>query len=1148
MAFVFQDGTLIRGSNNLYLEGTSPAPTVVVIPVKRIGDLTQAVTISWQVLFDSVTNPFIGGSVVYASADDFSSPLTGTLDFGVGESQKYIPLFLAADSLVEGAEYFANTSVEWFRVAVSDPITGATIAEQNAIQDDDLSLISISSPSINSILAEGSDDLITAYTFTLTRAGATSGLSTISWAVTGIGDSPADAGDFQGGVFPSGALTFTEGQTTKTIVVNVNADRVVEFDETFVVTLSNPISATIATATATGTIVNDDGTALTIRPDTLSTTQLEGNSGLTTAYTFTVTRTGTTTAATTVAWAVAGSGQNPATAADFLGGEFPSGVLSFAATETTKTITVQVNADLVPEGDETFVVTLSNPVGATLSTATATATIRNDDTPSLAIAAALPSKVEGNTGVPTPYTFTVTRTGTTTGTSTVNWAVSATGARPVNAADFQGGVLPKGQLTFGPNVTVQTITVNVNPDVTIEFNETFAVTLSGAVGATIATATAIGTIDNDDGTSLAIAAATGSGSKVEGTAATGFTTYTFNVSRTGTITGTSTVNWAVSGVGGRPATNADFQGGVLPTGSLTFGPSETTKSITVNVNPDAVVEFNETFAVTLSGAVGASLGTATTSSNIVNDDGTSLVLSGGVSKVEGSAAGGITAYTFTVARIGTITGTSTVNWAVTGTGARPANAADFRGDAFPAGQLTFAPNETVKTITVNVNADFIAEFNEAFAVTLSGAGGATLGTSTTTSTIVNDDGTSLEIAAATGSASKAEGSSGGLTTYIFTVNRIGTATTTSTVNWAVSGSGGNPATASDFQGGVLPGGVLTFAPADTVKTITVNVNADTTPEMDEVFAVALSTSTSGLAPLATATATIVNDDLPSLAITPSSAGRLEGSNGLFTVQTFVVSRSGPASMASTVNWAVSGTGTNPANAADFQGGAFPSGVLNFAATETSKTISVNVSADMLPEANDSFAVVLSNPTGAKIVGATTTGIILNDDSDLDLHLYEKAGQIVIPDNAEIAPASLIKVDGLTGLVSDVTVTLVGLDHPFVEDLDIALVAPSGQGVILMSDVLGYAANISLKFSDRTRRNFPLADPLLDPPLIPTDVYKPTNRQSGDPDGFPVTYSGVLSSLDGISPNGDWQLRILDDSPLDTGTLLGGWMLEFATYA
>ena len=65
----------------------------------------------------------------------------------------------------------------------------------------------------------------------------------------------------------------------------------------------------------------------------------EGNSG-STAFTFTVTRTGSTTGASTASYAVAGSGADPATAADFTGGVFPTGTVSFAAGETTKTITV----------------------------------------------------------------------------------------------------------------------------------------------------------------------------------------------------------------------------------------------------------------------------------------------------------------------------------------------------------------------------------------------------------------------------------------------------------------------------------------------------------------------------------------------------------------------------------------------------------------------------------------------------------------------------------------------------------------------------------------------------------------------------------------------------------------------------------------
>ncbi len=89
--------------------------------------------------------------------------------------------------------------------------------------------------------------------------------------------------------------------------------------------------------------------------------KLEGDSG-TTSFTFTVTRTGDTSGATTVDYGVTGSGTNPANAADF-GGTFPSGSVSFADGEVTKTITINVSGDTVFEPDESFTVTLSNPSG-----------------------------------------------------------------------------------------------------------------------------------------------------------------------------------------------------------------------------------------------------------------------------------------------------------------------------------------------------------------------------------------------------------------------------------------------------------------------------------------------------------------------------------------------------------------------------------------------------------------------------------------------------------------------------------------------------------------------------------------------------------------------------------------------------------------
>ena len=128
--------------------------------------------------------------------------------------------------------------------------------------------------------------------------------------------------------------------------------------------------------------LNGDGGPVAFAISALAADKAEGNSG-TTPFTFTVTRTGDTGAAHSVSWFLTGGGANPASASDFSGNVLPSGTVSFAAGETSKTITVNVAADTVMEVNEGFTVTLSNPSsGATLGTASAIGTIRNDDTSS----------------------------------------------------------------------------------------------------------------------------------------------------------------------------------------------------------------------------------------------------------------------------------------------------------------------------------------------------------------------------------------------------------------------------------------------------------------------------------------------------------------------------------------------------------------------------------------------------------------------------------------------------------------------------------------------------------------------------------------------------------------------------------------------
>ena len=113
------------------------------------------------------------------------------------------------------------------------------------------------------------------------------------------------------------------------------------------------------------------------------------------------------------------------------------------------------------------------------------------DNPSLAINDV--SKAEGNSGT-TAFTFTVTRSGNLVDEVSVSYATangSATGGSDYGATS--------GNLTFAPGDTTKTITVLVSGDKVKEANETFYVNLSGAVGATIADGTGIGTILNDDG-------------------------------------------------------------------------------------------------------------------------------------------------------------------------------------------------------------------------------------------------------------------------------------------------------------------------------------------------------------------------------------------------------------------------------------------------------------------------------------------------------------------------------------------------------------------------------------------------------------------------------------------------------------------------
>lgn len=129
----------------------------------------------------------------------------------------------------------------------------------------------------------------------------------------------------------------------------------------------------------------------------------------------------------------------------------------------------------------------------------------------------------------------------------------------------------------------------------------------------------------------------------------------------------------------------------------------------------------------------------------------------------------------------------------------------------------------------------------------------------------------------------------------------------------------------------------------------------------------------------TVSAVVMGTEPSILAITATNATQTEGNEGTKAF-TFTITRSSTIGDNS-VDWAVTGIGTNPADATDF-GGTLPSGTISFIEGENSKVITINVSGDTTVEPDENFTITLFNPTnGATITTAIATGTITNDDED-----------------------------------------------------------------------------------------------------------------------------------------------------------------------
>ena len=556
-----------------------------------------------------------------------------------------------------------------------------------------------------------------------------------------------------------------------TISVSLRDDSLNEDDETFTLTLTSATNASLSSTPsrneATGTIRDDDADLPVLSIEGGRTVEAPGAT-----VTFTVTLAPESGREVAVNWATVDG-----TATQGQDYQRDSGTLTFSAGDTSKTISVTVTDDTADEAvEEEFTVRLSSPRNATLSpdASSATGTIVDDDgPPSISIEDG--KAREGTRRIDFAVTL------IPQSSQVVDVPYRTRDGTAVAGKDYVA--VTDGTLTFSAGQTEKRIRVTVTNDSLDEDDETFEVVLTEPSNAELGSASATGTIeDDDDEPQLTI-------SNVSASEADEMLDFTVRLNRASgkTITvqyetadGTATHPGDYTGTGGVPVT-------------LTFDPStdppETEKTISVPVTNDALNEVNETFTVTLSEPSNAVFPSGQMSisatGTIQNDDPLPTLRFQPSSLTSSGNEGGTVEF---VVELDSPSGQPVMVTYRT----RDGTATEREDYTETSGTLTFLPGETQMTIQVPVKDDNINEGDESFMLDLSvnSQSNAQVDTQqrTATGTITDDDPLPTGITLTVNPNTISEGA--GSQAVSVTATLVGSVRNTSTtVNVTVSGSG-----------------------------------------------------------------------------------------------------------------------------------------------------------------------------------------------------------------------------------------------------------------------------------------------------------------------------------------------------------------------
>jgi VCBS repeat-containing protein len=925
----------VTGTGTINDDDATPSLSIDDVTVNEVaGTATFTVTLS-AASGQTVTVGYNSSNGTATAGADYTALVPGTLTFAPGVTSQTVTVNITSDTVFEGNEAF--------NVNLTTP-TNATIADGlgiGTITDDD------NAPTVASISAASAVEA-TSLVHTVTLSNASSVATTFSLSLTDVtatgggvdyASTLTNAAFSNGVTISGGTITVPAGVTSFTVTVPTSADTIDEANETY--------TLVVGSASGTGTI-NDDDAAPTVSSLTAAT-QVEG-----TTLVHTVTLSNASSSVTTFAYTLGGGsatggGTDYTTPPTFSNGvTLSAGVLSVPAGVTSFTVSVPSTLDTIDEG-------VSETYNLSVGGVAAIGTITDDDSAPTISSVSSPTVTEGSDLV---YAVSLSNASSSATTFAYTLGGGSAGAADYGTPTFSNGVtLSAGILTVPAGVTNFSITLPTTPDTLDEINETVPVSVGGVSGT--------GTITDDDATpSLSIGDVTVN--EAAGTA-------TFTVTLSAASGQTVTVGYNSSN--GTATAGSDYA--ALVPGTLTFAPGATSQTVTVNIGEDTVFEGDETFNVTLSAPVNATIADGTGVGTITDNDSAPTISSvSAASAVEATSL----VHTVTLSNASSSVATFSLSLTdVTATGggvdytSTLTNAAFSNGVTIAGGVITVPAGITSFTVTVPTSADTIDEANETYTLAV----GAASGTGT-----INDDDAAPTISSVT-AATQVEGTALVHTVTLSNASSVATTFAYTLGGGSATGGGTDYTTPPTFSNGVtLAGGVLTVPAGVTSFTVSVPTSLDT---IDEGASETYNLSVGGVA----AVGTITDDDNAPTISSVSAASATEATSLVHTVTLSNTSSVATAFSLSLTDVTATGGGVDYTsaltNAAFSNGVTISGGTITVPAGVTSFTVTVPTSADTIDEANETYTLAVGAASGI--------GTINDDDAAPTISTVGAATQV-----------------------------------------------------------------------------------------------------------------------------------------------------------